>query len=84
MSPELLEVVREEKRADEENDAQEEGVGDVVAAGSLHAVDQGVVEAELELEWVSEMRYPQSKLNNCDSQLLLHLGGSPGLVVKIS
>lgn len=41
-------MVGQQEGAREEDDAQEEGVRDVVAAGSLHAVHQGIVDGVLE------------------------------------
>jgi hypothetical protein len=42
-------VVGEEEGAEEEEDAEEESVGDVVAAGRLHAVNQSLVRRELKI-----------------------------------
>ncbi len=47
LGPELLEVVGQQEGAQEEKDAEEEGVGDVVAARGLHPVNQRVVDGEL-------------------------------------
>jgi hypothetical protein len=40
-------VVGQQEGAQEEKDAEEEGVGDVVAARGLHPVNQRVVDGEL-------------------------------------
>ena len=50
LRPELLQVVGHEKGANEEEDAHEEGVRVVVAAGCLHPVHEGVVDVELDDE----------------------------------
>ncbi len=47
LCPELLQVVGSEEGAEEEDNAHEEGVGIVVAAGRLHSVHEGVVDVEL-------------------------------------
>ena len=48
LCPELLQVVGHEEGAHEEEDAHEEGVGVVVAAGRLHPVHKGVVDIKLD------------------------------------
>ena len=67
-------MVGHEKGANEEEDAHEEGVRVVVAAGCLHPVHEGVVDVELddENELFVDILSKQNGIGLCKNTVPLH------------